>query len=81
MPNKFDFAKRVIGIGVPTIVALFLIRGCLYWTRGIEVARSTRNGYSVVVRKSPQTRYASNPIAYLADSGEDRSYLKFSFTV
>ena len=57
------------------------LRNYLFWMRGIVVARSTNDGYTVIVRKQPQMRYRFSPIDYLTDSGEDRSVLDFTFEV
>ena len=81
MQNNSGLAARLALIGLCVTLALLLVRGGLSWARGVEVARSTRLGYTVVVHKELQQRYKSDPVAYLADSGEDRSTLDFTFTV
>lgn len=78
--QKINF-KSLIKWAIIAILLALPLCSTLVWMRGIVVARSTHDGYTVVVRKQPQTRYFSDPVAYFADSGEDRSVLDFSFAV
>lgn len=78
--RKIKF-KSLAKWAVIAILLALPLRSYLFWTRGTVVARSTHDGYTVVVRKQPQPRYRFSPVAYFADSGEDRSVLDFSFDV